>query len=146
PEEAIALSGLGWSLHKAGKFTESAEAFSSLLARFPNATQVAPEAAYMKGKALQDAAKLAEAAEAYAAAFERFAPKEPAATGAEADGPLRNAYLAGLQRARVLRLQGKTAEADRAYADLIEKFPKPRNLDELLDEWALLHYEAEDYA
>jgi TolA-binding protein len=83
--------------------------------------------------------------DAYRAAFARFAPKEPAAAGAEAEGPLRSAYLAGLQLARVLRLQGKRDEADAAYAALAEKFPKSRNLDDLLDEWALLHYEAEDY-
>lgn len=146
PEEAVGLSGLGWSLHKAGKFTEAAIAFGRLIDRFADASPLAPEAAYMRGKALQDADDLPKAAEAYAAAFNRFAPKEPAENGAEAEGPLRNAYLSGLQLARVLRLEEKTAEADAAYAALIENFPKPRNLDAVLEEWALLHYEAEDYA
>ena len=145
PEEAVGLSGLGWTLHKAGKFRESAATFDRLLERFPDAQQLAPEAAYMKGKSQQDAGDLAAAADTYRMAFERFAPEEPAASGSEAGGPLRNAYLAGLQRARVLRMQKKTDEADAAYAALTEKFPKPRNLDELLDEWALLHYEAGDY-
>lgn len=146
PEEAAGLSGLGWTQHKAGKFAEAAATFGRLLDRFPQASPLAPEAAYMKGKSLQDTGDLAAAADAYRAAFERFAPKEPAAAGAEAEGPLRNAYLSGLQLARVLRMQGKRAEADAAYAAVAEKFPKPRNLDDLLDEWALLHYEAEDYA
>lgn len=146
PEEAVGLSGLGWSLHKAGRFAESANAFGRLLERFPNALPLAPEAAYMKGKALQDAGDLAAATTAYRTAFERFAPAEPAATGDEATGPLRNAYLSGLQLARILRLQDKIDEADAAYAALNAKFPKPRNFDELLDEWALLHYEAGDYA
>lgn len=145
PEEAVGLSGLGWSLHKGAKFPEAAAAFGRLLERFGEAPLLAPEAAYMRGKAFQDGGDLPAAAEAYAAAFNRFAPKEPAATGAESEGPLRNAYLSGLQLARVLRLQIKVAEADAAYAALTEKFPKPRNLDELLEEWALLHYEAEDY-
>lgn len=145
PEEAIGLSGLGWSLHKAGKFPEAAAAFGRLLKRFGDAPQLAPEAAYMRGKSLQDAGDFPPSAEAYRAAFDRFAPKEPAVTGAEAEGALRNAYLSGLQLARVLRLQEKVGEADAAYAVLLEKFPKPRNLDELLEEWALLHYEAEDY-
>ncbi|MGC1272667.1 MAG: tetratricopeptide repeat protein [Planctomycetaceae bacterium] len=146
PEEAVGLSGLGWSLHKAGQFAESANAFGRLLERFPKALPLAPEAAYMKGKALQDAGDLAAATTAYRAAFERFAPIEPAATGDEAAGPLRNAYLSGLQLARILRLQDKIDEADAAYTALTAKFPKPRNFDELLDEWALLHYEAGDYA
>lgn len=145
PQQAIGLSGVGWSLHKAGKYQEAAAAFDTLLKQFPDTEQLAPEAAYMKGKSLQDANDLAAAADAYRVAFERFAPKEPAATGDEASGPLRNAYLAGLQLARDLRLQGKTAEADAAYVALLDKFPKPHNLDELLEEWALLHYEAEDY-
>lgn len=146
PQEAIGLSGVGWSLHKAGQYKEAAAAFDALLQQFSDAPQLAPEAAYMKGKSLQDAGDLVAAADAYRTAFERFAPKQPAATGDEASGTLRNAYLAGLQLARDLRLQDKTAEADAAYAALLEKFPRPRNLDELLEEWALLHYEAEDYA
>jgi TolA-binding protein len=146
PAEAAGLSGLGWSLHKAGKFAESAAAFDRVLQRFGDAPQLAPEAAYMKGKALQDAGDLAAAADAYRTAFERFAPKEPAASGDETSGLGRHAYLAGLQLARVLRLQHKAAESDAAYAALNAKYPKPRNLDELLDEWALLHYEAGDYA
>lgn len=146
PEEAIGLSGLGWSLHKAGKFAESAAAFDDVLQKFGDTPQLAPEAAYMKGKALQDAGDLTAAIEAYRTAFERFAPRQPASAGDEASGSVRNAYLAGLQLARVLRLQDKTAEADAAYAALTAKFPRPRNLDELLDEWALLHYEAGDYA
>jgi outer membrane protein assembly factor BamD (BamD/ComL family) len=145
PEEAVGLSGLGWSLHKAGKFAEAAAAFDKVLQKFGDAPQIGPEAAYMRAKSLQDAGDLAAAADAYRATFERFAPREPAAAGDEANGPARNAYLAGLQLARVLRLQNKTAEADAAYAALIEKFPHPRNLDELLEEWALLHYEAGDY-
>jgi len=145
PEEAVGLSGLGWSLNKAGKFAESASAFDTVLKKFGGTPQLGPEAAYMKGKSLQDAGDLAAAADAYRAAFETFAPQEPAATGDEAGGAVRNAYLAGLQLARVLRLQNKTPEADAAYAALTQKFPRPRNLDELLDEWALLHYEAGDY-
>lgn len=145
PEEAVGLSGLGWSLYKGGKFAEAAAAFGRALDRFPDAWPLAPEAAYMRGKALQDAEDLPAAAEAYVNTFNRFAPKEPPAAGAEAEGPLRNAYLSGLQLARVLRLQGKTPEAEAAYAALLQKFPKPRNLDAVLEEWALLHYEAEDY-
>ncbi len=146
PEQAAALAGLGWSRSRAGEFDAAATAFGEVLDRGGDLPKLGPEAGYMRGKSLQDAGKLDAAAAAYRAAFERFAPAEPAAAGAEADGPLRNVYLAGLQRARVLRLQGKTADADAAYAAVVAKFPQPRNLDALLDEWALLHYEAEDYA
>nr|MDQ3333135.1 tetratricopeptide repeat protein [Planctomycetota bacterium] len=146
PEEGVGLSGLGWSFHKVGKFAESAATFDRLLSRFGDAPLLAPEAAYMKGKALQDGGDLAAAADAYRDAFQRFAPKEPASAGDEAKPPARNAYLAGLQLARVLRLQGNIPDADAAYTALTEKYPQPLNLDELLDEWALLHYEAGDYA
>ncbi len=124
PEEAVGLSGLGWSLNKAGKFAESATAFDNVLQKFGDTPQLGPEAAYMEGKSLQDAGDLAAATDAYRAAFERYAPQVPAAAGEEVKGPSRNAYLSGLQLARVLRLQSKAAEADAAYSALTTKFPQ----------------------
>lgn len=144
-EGAIGLSGLGWSMHQQGEFEQAATAFGELLKQFPTAERLAPEAAYMQGKSLQDAGKLPEAAAAYTTAFETFAPKEPAPAGAEVSGTGRHAYLSGLQLARVLRLQGDVAKSDAAYAAVVKAFPKPANLDHLLEEWALLHYEAEDF-
>ena len=141
----VALSGQGWALYRAGKYADAAAAFGAVVDGFPTADPLAPEAAYMRGKSWQDGGDLPAAADAYATAFKQYAPTGPAAPGAEAEGPLRNVYLAGLQQARVLRLQHKTADADAAYAALVETFPEPRNLDDLLDEWALLHYEAEDF-
>ena len=35
--------------------------------------------------------------------------------------------------------------ADAAYQDLLTRFPKPQKLDQVLDEWAVLNYEAQKY-
>jgi TolA-binding protein len=95
--------------------------------------ELAPEAAFMLGDALQADGQLAAAAKAFGEAFDKFAPN-------------RFAYLAGLQSARVLGRLKQVAEADTAYAKLLEKFPKPERLDRLFDEWAMINYEAERYA
>ena len=143
--EATALSGLGWSRFQEQKYAAAAETFGTLLKNFPTAEPLAPEAAYLRGKALQETGDLKKSAEAYRTAFEMYAPAIPVAAGAESEGTARNVYLAGLQLARVLRLEQQIDEADAAYAKLLELFPRPRNLPALLEEWALLHYEAEDY-
>jgi TolA-binding protein len=101
----------------------------------------------MQGKALQDAGDLGQAATAYASAFSRFAPEGQSPPGAEEKkGAAYYAYRAGLQAARVLRMtKDKVKESDAAYQALLERFPKPKELDKLFDEWALLNYEAGNY-
>jgi TolA-binding protein len=45
----------------------------------------------------------------------------------------------------MLRTQKKVDASDAVYEAVFEKFPKPKGLDVLLDEWALLNYEAKRY-
>lgn len=145
PYHAAGLSGLAWSLFKSDQFKEAAEMFGRVVAEHPRERQIAAEAAYQRGQSLQAADESDQAVAAYTEAFEAFAPKEPSRAASPDEGAERYAFLAGLQAARVLRIAGKTEQADAAYAALLAKFERPKDLDKLLDEWALLNYEAERF-
>jgi cellulose synthase operon protein C len=127
-----ALADLGWSLHRQKKNVEAAASFARLLAEHPG-DELVPEAAFMHGRTLQDAGKLTEAQAAFADAAKR-------------PGNANETYMAGLQSARLLGRMKKSAEADAAYDELFKRFPKRPDGDKVLDEWAGLHYSAENYA
>lgn len=142
--EAYAWRGLGWAQFQQRQFAEAAKSFARLEQSFPQHS-LAPEAAYYRGESLREAGELDSAFKVYTAAFTQFAPKQPAAPDAEQQSPLVFVYRAGLQAARTARRLKDVNAADKAYAALLEAFPKPRSLDKLLDEWALLNYEAERF-
>jgi len=145
PKQAQLLSGAGWSHFQQGRFDEAAEAFTTSAAAAELTPAVAIESAYMKARALEEAKRTEDAIDAYRVAFQAYRPEEPADENFEKDAPLRNVYLSGLQLARTLRTAGKVEESAKAYEAVVESFPTARNLDRLLDEWALLHYEAGEY-
>lgn len=133
PYHSAALSGVAWSDYHNHKFQEAADGFARVVAEYPDDEKLAAEAAYMEGRALQDLGQLEAAAVVYAKALRRFRPSH-------------YAYLSGLQAARVLSKTEKTQAADAAYEELLKLFPQPENLDKLLDEWALLNYEANNFS
>lgn len=130
----LGLSGLGWSQYKLKKFADSAATFSRLVTEHPT-HELAAEAAFQHGKSLQDSGKVVEAAAAYRAAFDRFGNSE-------------FAQLAGLEAARLLAKQMKWQDADALYNQLVKRSPPPQNkdLDRLLNEWAVMHTQAENFA
>lgn len=132
PHFVPALSGLAWSQAELKQYKASAEGFGRLVKEFPQHA-LAPEAAFKRAESLQLDNQLAEAAKAFAEGFESYSPG-------------RYGYLAGLEAARTLRRMNKIEEADASYEKLLAKFPKPENLDKLLDEWALMNYHADRYA
>jgi tetratricopeptide (TPR) repeat protein len=66
-----ALADLGWSQYRQKKFAESAASFARLLQEHPDDALV-PEAAFMRGKSLEDAGKIPEAQVAFAEARSRL--------------------------------------------------------------------------
>jgi TolA-binding protein len=132
PHFLPALSGQAWSQFEKKQYKPAAEGFARIVKEFPQNT-LAPEAAFKAAESLQLDNQLETAAKAFGEAFEGYSPG-------------RYGYLAGLEAARTLRRLNKIEEADAAYAKLLVKFPKPENLDKLLEEWALMNYDAERYA
>lgn len=144
PQRVVGLSGRAWSLFKQEKFGDAAAAFARVSEEFPDHPELAPEADYQRAQALQLEGKWDEAAAAYGTVLTKYAPKTPSNEPNQV-GAARFAYLSGLQQARALRRLKKIDEADAAYKSVLDHFPNPAQLPKLLDEWALLHYEAEKY-
>jgi TolA-binding protein len=127
-----ALADLGWSQHRQKKYQEAAATFARLIAEHPG-DRLVPEAAFQRGVALNDAGNIAQAQAAFAEAW-----KLP--------GTDREIYLAGWWSARLLARMKNTSQADTAFDDLLKRFPKPKEGDKLLSEWAAMQYDAENYA
>jgi TolA-binding protein len=136
PKETLlhgrALADLGWTEFKRKQFVEAAGTFTRLLADHPQ-DPLAPEAAFMRGSALQEAGRIADAQAAFAEAFQR-------------DSTADHVFLAGLQSARLLVRQKKFAECDSTYDALMKRFGSRADADQVLDEWASAHYSAENFA
>ena len=131
PEYPAGLSGLAWSEFQLGENQQAAAHFEQFVKEFPQ-SPLAAEAIYMQGRSLENNKQLAAAVAVYQKALAQFAPS-------------RYAMLAGLQAARTLFQLNKIDDVNKAYETLLEKFPKADNLDKILDEWALINYEAEEF-
>lgn len=127
----VAQSGLGWSHFNKGEFANAATHFQIVVDKTPK-HETAPEAGFKIGECLLKSGKKAEAAKAFESAFEKFQPA-------------RRAFLAGLQAARVYVDLADVKSADASYAAVDKTFLKIAEHDLVLNEWALLLYEAEDY-
>lgn len=142
--EIYALRGLAWALYQQQQFAPAATHFQKLVEQFPQHS-LANEAAYYQAECLREQGEYPAAAKAFLATFTKYAPQTPAAPDAELEPPYLYAFRSGLQAARTYRQANLINEADQTYAAVLTKFPQPKNLDRLLDEWALLNYEAERF-
>jgi len=143
-DEVFAWRGLGFALFQQKQYADAADAFAHVTREFA-AHRLAPEAAYYHAESLRESGQLERAAAEFTAAFTRGAPAAPPPPGAEQRPPWVFVYRAGLQAARTRKQANQIAEANQAFAALLEKFPKPQQLDRVLDEWALLNYEAQRF-
>jgi cellulose synthase operon protein C len=143
--QAFAIRGLAWAQFKQGQFETAAATFARILKDFPM-HRLVPECAYYRAESLKDAGKFDESITAFDELMRKVPVDQPAAAGAEQQTPWLFSYRAGLQAARLHRKAKRTNEADVEYEELIKRFPKPQRLDQLLDEWALLNYDAGNFA
>ncbi|MGQ0634605.1 MAG: tetratricopeptide repeat protein [Planctomycetaceae bacterium] len=132
PWHARALADLGWSQQRRKKFRDAAATFARLIELHPD-DALATEAAFMRASALQEAGEIDAAQAAFASA-------------SQLPGESNHIYLAGLQSARLLGRLKRVPEADAAYDQLLKRFGRRPDADKVLDEWATLHYNAQDYA
>jgi cellulose synthase operon protein C len=143
--EPFARRGVAWAQFQQKDFAAAAESYRQLADQFPQ-HRLNPEARYYVGESWREAGKLTDAAQAFSAAFDQGKPASPADPGAEQQPPLLFVYRSGLQAARTWRqIPNQIDKSDTAYAAVLQSFPKPATLDRLLDEWALLNYEAQRF-
>ncbi len=149
----IGLSGLGWSRFETARlqapdlatktFGESADAFGQVFDKFsPRLPQVA-EAGYMHGSALQSAGRSADAAKAYAETFRKISQTfQGHESEAAASGILQYGFMAGVQTASLLARLKKFDDSDAAYRAVVDRFPKARQVGQVLFDWANMLYVA----
>lgn len=142
--QPYAIRGLAWAQLKMKQPDVAAMTYSRILTDFPN-HRLAPESAYYRAEALKEAGHLDESIAAFDELLRKIPVDKPAEPGAEQQAPTLFNYRAGLQAARLHRKAKRVNEADLEYEELVKRFPKPRRLDQLLDEWALLNYDAARY-
>lgn len=132
PFHAAALSGLAWSEFQKKDFAKAEQRFRQF-AKAHSGHELAAESAFMIGDSLQRAGRPKDAAVAFEDAFKNFVPHE-------------QSFLAGLQAARLRARLLEVGEANRIYTAVEGTFPKRPEHDQLLNEWALVLYEAERFA
>lgn len=139
--EPFAWRGTGWSRFRLGDYKLAAEEFGQLSTKFPQHPLQA-EAMYYEGESWLLAKETEKALKVFQQAFDRFTPKETAGPKEELKAPVLFGYRSGLMIARTLEQTGRLEQADQAYETLLKKFPKAEVFDQLLNEWALINYEA----
>jgi TolA-binding protein len=142
--QAYALRGLGWAQLQSPDHPAAATTFAKLIAAYPGHSLLT-EARYYRAEALKGQGDHGAAGMAFAELFTALAPNDPAPEGAETSGPLLFAYRAGLNAARSYREANQIDQADASFAAFFTKFPQAPKRDQLLDEWAILNYNAERY-
>lgn len=142
--QAYAIRGLAWAQWKQKHFDVAAESFSRIPQQFPT-HRLVPESSYYRAEAMKDGGRTDEAIAAFDMLLKTVSPEKPADAGAEQQPPLLYSYRAGLQVARLERKAKRVQEADVAYEELLKRFPRPQQLDQVFDEWALLNYDAARY-
>ncbi len=142
--QPYAIRGLAWAQLKQKQGALAAETFARVTKEFAT-HKIAPECAFYRGEALKEAGDAEAALLAFDQLLKQIAIDKPAEPNAEQQSPWLYSYRAGLQVARLHRKAKRPKEADAAYDELLKRFPKPQRLDQLLDEWALLNYDAQQF-
>ena len=116
--------GLGWSLYKSGKLAEAADAFEAVLKSAKNPpAEIAAEAAFVRGRVLDELGRNEPALEMYKLVMERY----------PASKQHRDALAAAAQLCRKMQ---RTQEAAGYYEQLAKDYPQSPKLDSALYEWA----------
>ena len=142
--QAYAIRGLAVSQRHQKQDLEAAATFARVRTNFPD-HRIAVECEYYRAESLKDAGETDAAIAAFEGLLKQVSTETPASPSVEEQAPWLYSYRAGLQAARLHRQAKRVLAADAAYQDLLTRFPKPQKLDQVIDEWAVLNYEAQKY-
>lgn len=138
-------SGVAWAFFRLQQFQDAAEAFQQIANNWPKST-AGLEGRYMAARSLQEAGQLETAVTSYIGVSKDFAELAPSAKAPALQQRLRNYALdAGRTAARLLAGEGRDEESNQQWADLVDRFQDTKDLDVLLDEWALQNLKAKNY-
>lgn len=144
PREA-GLSGIAWSQFKSQKYAEAEKSFAAMAAEFPNSKDAA-QAIFMQARCVEEQGDPEKIAVAFGTVFDQLTKDVTAVpAGAETMPPMVYAFDAGKQTARALVKLKRFADADAAWKKLTMLFPDVKEIDSLLDEWAWMHFTADNF-
>ncbi len=149
--QTASLSGLGYSLYESQQYEPAAKVFEKLVETGASGRRLAADAAQMRALALRQAGQPDAAVEAYESALRQFARAADAEELSEEElQVVAVAFQCAKGLARVRKELQQVEQADRAYAVAVEQLEllpreQQQELDQLIHEWALLHYALQDY-
>ena len=139
------VSGVAWSQFKSKRYPEAGKSFAALVAEFPNSKESAL-AVFMQARCVEEQGDATRTLAAYERVFNQLTKDvAPVPTEEETTTPMRYAYSAGKQVARSLAKLQRINDADAAWEKLTTLFPNAKDLDSLLDEWAWMHFSAQNF-
>lgn len=146
-----AFSGLAYSRFEQKNFVAAADAFGVLEGKAVNNQPLGSVAAWMRGLSLQNEGRTTSAQRVFEAGVASFATsgEKPLTDAADVEIAF-NAYQMAKQAARIARDAREHERAERYYEVAVaqlQKLPQDRknDLDKLINEWALLAYENEEF-
>lgn len=138
-----ALSGAAWSYYRVDQFVKSAELFDRLVKEFPQSAAVS-EARYMHGRCLVKLDRTADAAQQFLDLYESLDLQQAGSTAPSDQVPY---FLeSGRMYARLMADDNRLKKANAMWERLAKNFAGSTQLDRLLDEWATVNLQNEQYA
>lgn len=138
-------SGIAWCLFRQKQFKDAAEAFEET-ARFWPESSIGLDARYMHIRSLQQDGKTNTAVTEYGRLSADFVVRAVETDNQSVKERLLSYALdAGRTAARLLESSERHDEANRQWAVLADHFSDSEELDSILDEWALLNLNSQQY-
>ena len=138
-------SGIAWCLFRQKQFKDAAEAFEQT-ARFWPESSVGLDARYMHIRSLQQDGKTDTAVTEYGSLSADFVIRAVETDNQSVKERLLSYALdAGRTAARLLESSERHDEANQQWAILADHFSDSEELDSILDEWALLNLNSQQY-
>lgn len=139
------MTGVAWSQFKARQYAEAEASFGLLISAFPESKNIAQNL-YMQGRCVEEQEMPEKAAGVYRSVFQTLTSTSGAVPpGAETEPPMQYAFDAGRQAARLFGNLKQLEAANEQWGQLVTRFPAAVSLDRVLEEWAWLNLNAENY-
>lgn len=140
----FAIRGLAWAQSRMKQPELAAKTFARVASEFPM-HRLAVECGYYRADALREAGRGDESIAAFDELLRKIPADKPAEAGSEQQAPALYSFRAGLQAARLYHKAKKDKEADAEFEEVVRRFPKAQQLDQILNEWALINYNAQRF-
>ncbi len=138
-------SGIAWTQYRSARFNEAEQSFARLLSLFPKSND-RTQNLFMQAKCIDEQSDRNRAATAWLNAWQQLTTdQQPFAPGKEVESPASMIFDTGKTAARRLQEVGNLEDADSTWAKVLNLFPQAADTPALLDEWAWMHLNAEQF-